>query len=581
MKADGLKRQTGGPMYHQVRQDLLARIRRGEFSPGSQLPSENQLCREYGVSVTTARRAFLELVNEGIVVRRAGVGTMVASRVRKARLAFVSIDYIGDAWRNISSIMGEIIAGVGECTWNNDATLNMVGVEEHEAASYLRNLAEDRLSDGVLVRVANDIQEEHLDILERAGLPYVVIKRHIPGRRMNCVISDDVAGARMATSHLLDLGYERIGFACAKPGVMIGKERLAGYRAALGDRGIEFDETLVRQEPYFTSEMGYRATKSLLEMPVPPQAIFVASDTMALGAYRAAQELGLRIPGDLAVVGYDDIAPAAVMQPPLTTVRTSFYDFGAMATELLLDLIDGREVAPKSKTIEPTLIVRSSTGSTVKEPASTSASASAAVSVVKPRLDETSQMTTAGRLSGKEVVCSIFDKSDELRIARACEAGGATVELAGDFRRAVISDDPDAEILTDSTGRADVLVYGFAADGAGELPRALSYGRAVAEQMSGHGGGCILYAASRPTGRGSRGGAENAASEAAIRQATRVLSDEISDYGVRVNTVLYPSPTRGGEAGFPTGTATFLISDEAYPLSGETLDLDDPTGGGG
>ncbi|HYW23039.1 MAG TPA: GntR family transcriptional regulator [Terriglobales bacterium] len=88
---------SGGPLYQQLRQQLFSRIRRGEFGPGDMLPSENQLCEEYGVSVTTARRALLELVKEGVVRRRMGVGTMVAPRVRQLSLGFVSIDSLGCA----------------------------------------------------------------------------------------------------------------------------------------------------------------------------------------------------------------------------------------------------------------------------------------------------------------------------------------------------------------------------------------------------------------------------------------------------------------------------------------------------
>ncbi|WP_156947983.1 GntR family transcriptional regulator [Rubrobacter radiotolerans] len=153
-------------MYQRLRQDLLARIRRGEFTPGSLLPSENQLCKQYGVSVTTARRAFLELVKEGVVQRKAGVGTMVAPIVRHARLSFLSIDYEGDAWRRTPSAMGEIVSGIGAASWQRDASFSMTGVGSDEAVGYLRRLAEERTVDGVLIRAADDIGEKHLKVLE-------------------------------------------------------------------------------------------------------------------------------------------------------------------------------------------------------------------------------------------------------------------------------------------------------------------------------------------------------------------------------------------------------------------------------
>lgn len=141
-------------MYQQLRQDLLARIRRGEFPPGSLLPPENQLCERYGVSVTTARRAFLELVKEGVVQRKAGVGSTVSSRVRQTRLPFLGIDHRGDAWRRTPNAMGGIVSGVGGSSWQRDASFFMTGVERDEAVGYLRGLVGDALLPQPLLRHA-------------------------------------------------------------------------------------------------------------------------------------------------------------------------------------------------------------------------------------------------------------------------------------------------------------------------------------------------------------------------------------------------------------------------------------------
>lgn len=415
-------------MYQQLRQDLLGQIRRGEFSTGDLLPSESALCERYGVSVTTARRALLELVKEGAVYRKAGVGTMVASSVHRVRLAFLSIDYKGDAWRRTPSAMGEIVAGLGEECWQRAAAFSMTGVERDQAATHLRGLVEERSVDGVLLRTADDIDEELLEILEGAGMPYVVVKRRVQGRKINCVISDDVTGAKLATSHLLDLGHRRIGFVCAKAHLTLGQERLAGYRAALTERGIEYDAGLVRQRPNFTTEEGYRAVRDLLESPSPPGAVFVASDTMALGAYGAVRDLGLDVPRDVSLVGYDDISPVAMLQPPLTTIRTSYYDFGRLAAELLLDIVEGREASPLQRTIEPVLIVRDSTlaiGPDAGTPAIPARGAPPAPGLPEPR---------GGMLAGKTAVVSGSAGETVTAVTRSCEAEGAKVAGIGEAR---------------------------------------------------------------------------------------------------------------------------------------------------
>lgn len=539
-------RRTGGPMYQQVRQDLLARIRRGEFPPGSLLPSENQLCEEYGVSVTTARRAFLELVNEGVVQRKAGVGTMVAPRVRRARVAFVSIDYVGDAWRQISSVMGELIAGVGEYAWQHDAILSMTGIEDDESPAYLRSLVEDRSADGVLLRVANDIREEHLDILERAGMPYVVIKRHIPGRKMNYVNSDDVTGARLATSHLLELGYRRIGFVCAKPEIMVGRDRLRGYREALREYGVGYDDGLVRHEPYFTREMGYRAVRSLLELEEPPEAVFVASDTMAIGGYEAARDLGMEIPEDVAFVGYDDIPPAALLQPGLTTVRTSYYDFGYLATELLLDLIDGRELPPQRRVIRPRLVVRGSTVGTKRV-------GGKAHRDVGTRDGEGWTSSKGDPLAGKTVAG--FGPLERLgrEVVGACVLRGAREEGGADVHRGPGRD-------------SDIVVYAFdAGSGMGRaLGDALDFGRSLVRK--GGGAECLLFAAGLDRENSSSEKVERAAVRAGMEKIVAELSLEARG---RVNAVLC-SPSDGARAG---DVVAFLCSDGGACVNGEVLEV--------
>ncbi len=578
MRQADLGRKPGGPLYHRIRQDILAQIRRGDFEPGDQLPSENQLCTQYGVSVTTARRALLELVKEGVVQRKAGVGTMVAPQVRQARLSFISIDYVNDAWRHISSAMGEVTAGIGEYAWQHDAALNIIGIGEDEAATYLRGLTEERSVDGVLLRTANDIHEEYLEILEQAGLPYVVIKRHIPGREMNCVISDDILGARIATSHLLSLGHNRIGFVCAKPHITLGRERLTGYRTALMAEGIGFDSALVRQEPHFTMEMGYRAVKSLLQAPAPPSAIFVASDTMALGGYQAAWDLGLRIPDDVAFVGYDDLASAAVLQPPLTTIRTSYYDFGRLATQLLLDIIDGRELAPQRRVIQPTLVVRESakrSESVARTPAVQKEMRSAA--------PVSGSVPIQKRLSGRVVVS--LGPNDEVMqaIIGAYEAEGAHVmpdtsfPQKGDYgtRSSEKNDVPGLARAFERHGRADLLLCTFNLEPNLDMSwsQAVGYGRTAATRMSERGLGRLVYVAALETDDTFVGKAKYSAARAGLAQVVKTLAAEWTPKGIGINALIVCKPLRVEDI---IGPAVFLASDEAASISGEVLAVGEP-----
>lgn len=556
MTTNELSREAGGPMYQQLRQDLLARIRRGEFGPGSVLPSENQLCEDYGVSVTTARRAFLELVKEGVVRRKAGVGTIVASGVRRAQISFLSIDYVGDSWRQYSSVMGEMIAGVSEHAWHNDATLSILGVKDEEAATYLRGLAEERATDGVLLRVVNDIREEHVEILEQSGIPYVVIKRLIPGRKMNYVNSDDVDGARMAASHLLELGHRRIGFVCAKPHVTFSQERLAGYKEALLEYGLDVDGELIRTEPHFTQEMGYRAVSSLMELPEPPTALFIASDTMAVGGYEAVQELGKRIPDDISIVGYDDVALAAALMPPLTTVRTSFYEFGQLSAQLLLDLMNNRESHPSSRTIHPRLIVRSSA-------AALGARQEPMASVPALRLRQSEE--ARGRLAGEIIVYSGTGRETDRAIVRSCELEGGLVTES-------ISEELEA-----GSGAGGVVIGVDLQEGLGhELERALGQGRQLSHVMRNHAASMVVVATLRPRDTPA-GEAEREAARAGLEQIVRELEREHtvggSMSGSRVNGLLVTQRITDPRVEIERfrGPLGFLLSGDSGEIAGQTM----------
>ena len=539
-----LEPASGGPLYQQLRQELFARIRRGEFAPGDLLPSENQLCEEYGVSLTTARRALLELVKEGVVRRRVGVGTMVAPRVRAAHLAFVSVDETGDAWRRISSAMGELVAGIGELAWQRSASFSMFGVDEEGAEEQLRSLVEARDADGILLRTANDIQESYLAILEAAGIPYVVIKRQMPGRAMNCVVSDDFLGARMATAHLLERGHRRIAFICAKPALTLTQERLAGYRDALEAADQEFDEALVRVEPSFHNEMGYRAVRELLQLPERPTALFVASDTMAIGGYQAAREAGLSIPGDVAFIGYDDISPVALLQPPLTTVRTAYYDFGRLATELLLDLIDGQKEAPQRVVIQPELIVRGSTG----------APPEAVRSVQRPGIRSS--------LSGSQFIphgLAVIGRQSAFTEAIAAEMARDGTMVITPAWRAV------------DVGEVDAVVCAcdFRRDIEGNLAAALADGEAAARALAKRRAGALVLMALGPSSQQGPGIA--AAARAGLDQLTTALAGRWAARGIRVNAIFVMS----ADLSAVVGPCQFLISNASAAISGQVLVVGD------
>jgi LacI family transcriptional regulator len=170
---------------------------------------------------------------------------------------------------------------------------------------------------------------------------------------------DNRGGACRAVTHLFDLGHTRVATITGARNTTTGQDRYAGYADAHRARALPIDETLIIEGDY-SEAGGYRAMNTLLEHH--PDAVFAASDMMAIGAMRAIHEVGLVVPDDIAVVGFDDLPPAARAQPPLTTVHQPVRRFGAQAVELLLDLVETDEVIPRSIVLDTALVIRASCG---------------------------------------------------------------------------------------------------------------------------------------------------------------------------------------------------------------------------
>jgi LacI family transcriptional regulator len=168
-----------------------------------------------------------------------------------------------------------------------------------------------------------------------------------------------VTGATLATQHLIALGHRRIGHLAGQTTVSTGVLRRKGYHAALGEAGIQADADLV-VESGFVEEGGGQATDRLLSLGDPPSAIFAVTDMTAVGAYGAARKRGLRIPEDLAIVGYNDIPLAGRLIPGLTTVHVPIHEFGSVAARMLLEQIETGMLTPRRVVFAPQLVVRGS-----------------------------------------------------------------------------------------------------------------------------------------------------------------------------------------------------------------------------
>src|SRR5665647_1909030 len=174
------------------------------------------------------------------------------------------------------------------------------------------------------------------------------------------VESDNLTGGLLATRHLIELGHRRIAFLAGRPDLESSRQREAGFRQALSEAGIEVDPSLVRMSDY-RRDAAHQPAIELLSRPDRPTAIFAGNDLSAIGTMEAAQEMGLDVPGDVSVIGFDDIPEAARTTPPLSTVRQPIQQMGSAAVELLIALMDGRIPETMHVRLPTSLVLRGTT----------------------------------------------------------------------------------------------------------------------------------------------------------------------------------------------------------------------------
>ncbi len=326
------------------------------------------VARRAGVSVATASRVLnrYELVNDE--TRRRVLEVMAdlkftpshaARRLSLGRTLTISV-VITFLTRPQAA---ERLRGVDAVLSDSEFDLVIYNVESVEKRDqYLRTLPVAQRTDGLLV-ISLPPTSEEVAALAAATIPVVVVDAHSPGlEALPRVVGDDRAGGEIATRHLLQLGHRRVGFvgdAFDNPwGFTSGHDRYLGYQQALAETGLPIRPDLVAlgaHGRYEARELGLR----LLASPEPPTAIFAASDTQALGVMAAARELGLRVPEDLSVIGYDDIEAADYVG--LTTVRQQLFESGRRGAEILLKEIEARSATAPCVCLDPSIVSRATT----------------------------------------------------------------------------------------------------------------------------------------------------------------------------------------------------------------------------
>lgn len=258
----------------------------------------------------------------------------------------------------------QMIQGAQDCAWENGyilLTVNTDGKPEMRDAAL--KAMHDRHVDGIVYATMYHREVSPHELLYE--YPSVLLDCFVADRSLPSVVPDEITGGRMATEYLLEKGHRRIGMLNFADPIPAKFGRLEGYRQALSNFGVVYDEKLVYFSDNARSEGGYSTAKKILQEDNPPTALFCFNDRMAMGAYDAIQKSGLSIPNDVAVVGFDNQQLiAAELYPGLTTMALPHYEMGQWAVQHLLDLIDHPEKQkisqPEQKMFECPIIVRGS-----------------------------------------------------------------------------------------------------------------------------------------------------------------------------------------------------------------------------
>jgi LacI family transcriptional regulator len=254
-----------------------------------------------------------------------------------------------------------LIQGVSAACHTQQYTALLWLAEPEVERSQIRKFIYGGSIEGVIV-AAMVLDDALVQTLADSDVPFVLVGRHPAHLQASYVDTDNLSGARDAVQHLLRSGRNRIATITGLQSRIAGADRLAGYTAALRARGIIPDPALI-VDGDFSETGGYRAMQQLL--PRQPDAVFAASDTMALGALRAIRDAGLRVPEDIAVAGFDDLPLAEHTTPPLTTIRQPIYRLGTMAAETLIEQIEHPHGAPHRVVLPTELVIRASCGSSL------------------------------------------------------------------------------------------------------------------------------------------------------------------------------------------------------------------------
>jgi len=352
------------PLYLQIIDEIKSKIASHALKAGDQLGSHAELASTYKVSLITVKKALATMIQQGILYSRVGKGTYIAPQ--SDVLQHQEPLTIGLVLQDLRSpFFSRVMHSVEDAAYElgyHVLISNSSGKAEKEDAQIAR-FKKFGVKGMIIASMSHKYHATpSVRRLLHEGFPFVMVS-YIADDEIPFVGCDHRLGGFMATEYLIKIGYEKIGYISGEKGNLVGDLRRKGYEEALKAHGRKVDKRLVHhlrmKGEWHDYQSGYEIGKKFKSFEVKPDAIFVYNDLAALGFQEAALAQGVRIPEDVALVGFDDIERGQYAAVPLTTVRQPTDSIGRQATDLLLRLMAGKRNVLR-RVIKPELVIRAS-----------------------------------------------------------------------------------------------------------------------------------------------------------------------------------------------------------------------------
>lgn len=324
------------------------------FRAGVSIQTVSNVVNNRPVVVESTRRRVLQAIEElgyqpnasARSLRTHNAATIALVVIASERGYLVSAPYLDHA-----------ISGIIDGSRDAGYFILLYSAQPSQSAGKLADLYKQQRINGAIIASAQ-INESFVDELICSPMPFVLLERPVNGDRAASVRANSRLGGIQAINYLVQRGYRRIAFVGGAPAWASALERMEGYRQGMSGNGLQEQIRIVEGD--WTLESGYRAAGELLQSDHPPEAVFAASDMLAIGVLQAARDLNRSVPTDVAVVGYDDFNAASLVSPALTTIRMPAYELGLKAAELIAGYHRAGQFTNKECILDTQLIIRNS-----------------------------------------------------------------------------------------------------------------------------------------------------------------------------------------------------------------------------